>query len=178
MRCLSAVGAFAFATIACCGAPASDISGNTVETTLRNAAGETMGTARLTQTPHGVLVRAEFTDLPPGTHAFHIHETGKCEPPFQSAGGHFNPDGRQHGFRNAQGYHAGDLPNLEVPESGAYTVEHLVRRASLGPATDFSLVDGDGSALVVHRGADDYRTDPAGNAGERIACGVVVGVQE
>jgi Cu-Zn family superoxide dismutase len=147
--------------------------GRVVDTTLRDATGNTVGTARLTQMRQGLLIRAEFSDLPPGTHAFHIHEVGKCEPPFKSAGGHFNPDGRQHGFKNPRGYHAGDLPNLEVPESGSYTVEHLVVRASLGGNPVFTLLDGDGSALVVHQGADDYATDPAGDAGERIACGVV-----
>jgi Cu-Zn family superoxide dismutase len=178
MRNPIAAGALALLLTACSGQALPGSSGKTVDATLRDSEGRTVGTARLTQTPHGVLIRAEFSNLPPGTHAFHIHETGKCEPPFQSAGGHFNPDGRQHGFRSAGGYHAGDLPNLEVPDSGTYTVEHLVTRATLGAATDFTLVGGDGSALVVHRGADDYHTDPAGDAGERIACGVVADVQE
>ena len=178
MRHQLAALALALAIATCYGAQAAEVGKKTVHTTLYDAAGKPVGTARLTQTPHGVLIRAEFTELPPGTHAFQIYETGKCEPPFTSAHDHFNPDDRQHGFLNPQGYHAGDLPNLHVPKSGAYTVEHLVTRATLSLDGYTTLVGGDGTALIVHQGADDYETDPGGNAGKRIACGVVMAKEE
>lgn len=145
---------------------------SSIETVLRDRAGGIVGRATLVETPHGVLVRVAFDRLPPGTHAFHVHETGRCEPPFESAGGHFNPTGRHHGYESENGYHSGDLPNLHVPDDGRATVEFLARDLSLrkGPS---SLLDGDGSALVVHAGADDYKTDPAGAAGERVACGAL-----
>jgi len=144
----------------------------TARAELVDAQGRRVGTATLTETPHGVLLWANFTALPAGTHAFHVHQVGRCEPPFDSAGGHFNPGGRRHGFRSPEGPHAGDMPNLHVPESGRLEIEILLHDATLaaGPRT---LLDADGSALVVHAGTDDYMTDPAGNSGARIACGVV-----
>lgn len=135
---------------------------------MHNRDGRPVGQVQLQGTPNGLIVTAEFTDLPEGAHGFHIHAVGACEPPFESAGGHFNPENRQHGMRNPQGKHAGDLPNLEVPASGEQTVEHFAVGLSLD-----DLSDEDGSALVVHASADDYATDPAGNAGDRIACGVI-----
>ena len=104
--------------------------------------------------------------------AFHIHETGRCDPPFESAGGHLNPEGKKHGKDNPGGPHAGDLPNLEVPDSGRVKLQLDVKGVSIdgGPG---ALLDGDGAALVIHDGADDYKTDPAGNAGKRLACGVI-----
>jgi superoxide dismutase, Cu-Zn family len=131
-----------------------------------------VGRVSLEETTHGVIVRARFSKLPPGTHAFHVHAVGKCEPPFTSAGGHFNPASHKHGFAAPEGYHAGDLPNVEVPNSGALEVTAFEIGATLSPGSS-SLLDADGSALVVHEGADDYTSDPAGNAGSRIACGVV-----
>jgi len=139
---------------------------------LRDTDGKEVGRAALHETPHGVLVHLRLDGVAPGAHAFHVHETGRCEPPFTSAGGHFNPAGRDHGLEAPGGYHAGDLPNLYVPESGALQVQVLARAVTLG-TNETSLLDADGSALVVHAGPDDYETDPAGAAGDRIACGVV-----
>jgi len=138
---------------------------------LHDRQGRSVGTAVLVQAPDGVLIRARFTGLPPGTHAMHLHEVGKCEPPFTSAGGHFNPDGDRHGFLNARGYHLGDLPNIHVPQSGALEVEVFAEDLELSGRE--ALLDADGAALIIHADPDDYTTDPAGNAGDRIACGVV-----
>lgn len=144
----------------------------TARAALKNAQGETVGQATLTETPHGVLIRTTLTGVPPGEHAFHIHAVGQCEPPFTSAGGHFNPTSKEHGIENPRGMHAGDMPNVNVPADGRLTFERLAEHVTLaaGPA---SLFDDDGSALVLHAGADDYTSDPAGDAGARLACGVV-----
>ena len=107
-----------------------------------------------------------------GEHAFHIHAVGKCEPPFTTAGGHFNPAQHKHGFMSGEG-HAGDMPNLHVPEGGALSIEVLNRDVTLAKGKPNSVFDADGSAIVIHAKADDYKSDPAGNAGDRIACGVV-----
>lgn len=140
---------------------------------LKGLDGAEHGTISLRQTPHGVLVHAELTGLPPGVHGFHIHTTGACEPPFQSAGGHFNPSGVKHGILAAEGPHAGDMPNIHVPESGALEIEYLNPMVSLTEGGDGYLLDDDGSAMMIHAGADDYASDPTGNAGDRIACGVI-----
>ena len=132
------------------------------------ADGTDHGTLTLTSTPNGVLITGELTGVPAGAHGFHFHTTGACEPPFESAGGHFNPDDHQHGMKNPQGKHSGDLPNVLVPASGAATVEHFAVGLTLE-----NLSGEDGTSLVVHADADDYSADPAGNAGDRIACGVV-----
>jgi superoxide dismutase, Cu-Zn family len=119
-----------------------------------------------------VLVSLDLTAVPPGEHAFHIHAFGKCEPPdFKSAGPHFNPDQTRHGYLNPEGSHAGDMPNLHVPADGKLQVEILVPNVSL--SGEAPLLDAEGSALVIHAGADDYKSDPAGNSGDRIACGVI-----
>lgn len=136
---------------------------------MANANGESVGEVVLSQTPHGTLLHAKLTGLPPGAHAFHVHTVGKCEPPFKSAGGHFNPDGVKHGILAEDGVHAGDMPNIHVPESGALEIEVLNTFLML----DASLFDDDGAAIVIHDGPDDYKTDPAGAAGPRIACGVI-----
>ena len=113
-----------------------------------------------------------LTAAQPGVHAFHIHAVGKCEPPdFKSAGPHFNPDQTRHGIMSPEGPHAGDLPNIHVPADGKLEVEFLNPVVTL--SQESALLDEDGSAIVIHAGADDYKTDPAGNAGDRIACGVI-----
>jgi Cu-Zn family superoxide dismutase len=139
---------------------------------LKDADGKEIGKASLLTTPGGTLMTLELTAAPPGVHGFHIHTTGKCEPPkFESAGGHFNPDESQHGFLNAEGPHAGDMPNIHVPESGKLTVEVLNTLVTVGGEN--ALLDEDGAAMVLHADPDDYKSDPAGHAGGRIACGVI-----
>jgi Cu-Zn family superoxide dismutase len=139
---------------------------------LKDAQGTEVGQATLTTTPSGVLISLDLTAIPAGEHAFHIHAVGKCEPPkFESAGPHFNPDATKHGLMNPEGPHAGDMPNLHVPEGGKLQIEVLNPTVTL--SAESALLDEDGSAVVIHAGADDYKTDPAGNAGDRIACGVI-----
>jgi len=140
---------------------------------LKDAQGKEVGSVNLAQTPHGVLINVSVKGLPPGEHAFHVHAVGKCEPPFTSAGGHFNPGGKKHGLLVAEGHHAGDMPNLHVPQSGDLTVEILNADIALDKGKPNSVFDADGSAIVIHAGSDDYKGDPAGNAGGRIACGVI-----
>lgn len=141
---------------------------------LKNVKGEKVGDATMVETPHGVLVTLNLVKMPPGTHAIHIHEVGKCEPPFKTAGGHLNPGGKHHGIMNPEGKHEGDLPNLDVPADGKLTVEFLAGAATLKKEPKNSLLDADGTSLVIHLTKDDHMSDPAGNAGDRIACGVIV----
>jgi superoxide dismutase, Cu-Zn family len=139
---------------------------------LKDTSGKPVGDVDLVQTPAGVLIKLQIKGLPPGEHAFHVHAVGKCETPFDSAGGHFNPGHHNHGILSGEG-HAGDMPNLHVPQSGELSVELVNSTVTLERGKPNSLFDSDGSSLVVHAKADDYKTDPAGNAGERIACGVI-----
>lgn len=151
----------------------NDQAGHTAEVNLRNADKETVGSAVLRETPHGVLIHLNIQKLPEGTHAFHVHETGQCNPPdFKSAGGHFNPTNKDHGWLSKDGFHLGDLPNIYVPQSGAVEIEVLARQALLQTGQK-NMLDGDGATLVIHEGKDDYRTDPAGDAGSRLACGEI-----
>jgi superoxide dismutase, Cu-Zn family len=145
----------------------------TTSATLKNADGKTMGKADLTNTPNGVIIALHLSGVQAGEHAFHVHTTGTCEAPsFKSAGGHFNPTNASHGMESPGGPHVGDMPNLHVPDSGTLDIEVFVSDASLGGGTN-NLLDNDGAALVLHAKGDDYRTDPAGAAGDRIACGVI-----
>lgn len=140
---------------------------------LRNTKGQAVGNVTLRQTREGVALTAELSGAPQGVHAFHIHETGQCEPPaFKSAGGHFNPAKRQHGTKNPRGAHAGDLPNIDVAPDGRATAEMTAANVTLSGGAN-ALLDADGAAVVLHAKADDYRTDPTGNAGDRVACGVI-----
>lgn len=140
---------------------------------LKNAEGKTVGTATLTALPGGVRLQLAVKDLPPGPKALHIHENGVCDAPsFSSAGGHFNPDARAHGWHDAKGPHAGDAPNLIVGPDGRGEVEVIFERVRLDDS-ERGLFKKGGSAIVLHAGADDYASQPAGNAGARIACGVI-----
>jgi Cu-Zn family superoxide dismutase len=139
---------------------------------LKDSSGKAIGDADLVQTPAGVLIKLQIKGLPPGEHAFHVHAVGKCEAPFESAGGHFNPGNHHHGMMSGEG-HAGDMPNLHVPQSGELSVEVVNTAVTLDQGKPNSLFDADGSSLVIHAKADDYKSDPAGNAGDRIACGVI-----
>src|SRR6187551_1058317 len=141
--------------------------------TLKDAQGKTLGEATLRESAAGVLVKLDLQGVPPGTHAFHIHTVGKCDAPdFMTAGGHFNPTTMKHGLMASGGPHAGDMPNLFVPADGKLSVEVLDTNVTLA-AGPKSVFDADGSALMLHATADDYTSDPAGNAGARIGCGVI-----
>ena len=145
----------------------------TASVVMKNAEGKEVGSVNLTQTTQGVLINAALKGLPPGEHAFHVHAVGKCEPPFTSAGGHFNPGAKKHGMMSPEGQHAGDMPNLHIPQNGDLTVEVLNAAITLEKGKPNSVYDADGSAIIVHAGSDDYKTDPTGEAGGRIACGVI-----
>lgn len=141
------------------------------EAQLTFADGRPAGTASLLNDPRGLRIVVNVMGMTPGAHGFHLHTTGKCEAPgFTSAGGHLNPDNRKHGSLAAGGAHLGDLPNLQVGSDGSGRATEAVGGGSgaLG-----SIFDGDGTAVIVHANADDYRTDPTGNAGDRVACGVL-----
>lgn len=140
---------------------------------LKNAEGKTVGTATLTELPGGVRLHLAVEGLPPGPKAFHIHENGACEAPgFSSAGGHFNPGAHAHGWHDAKGPHAGDMPNVIVGADGRGEVEVVNERVRLDDG-ERGLFKKGGTAIVMHAGADDYASQPAGNAGGRIACGVI-----
>ena len=144
----------------------------TAKAELKDANGKAIAMVTLTETPHGVLMRGMLMNAPSGVHAFHVHAVGKCEAPFTSAGGHFNPDSKQHGMSNDMGMHAGDMPNVVVPADGNLTFDVLNPNVTFKAGPNSLFKDG-GTALMLHGGADDYKGDPAGNAGPRVACGVI-----
>lgn len=152
-------------------APAGPV---TARAEMRNAAGEIHGAAELTQIGGVVRIVMELQGLPPGPKAVHIHEVGRCDPPgFTTAGNHFNPDGKQHGALNPRGPHAGDLPNITIEADGTGRLEAANELINLRDGRT-SLFDANGSALIVHAAPDDFHTDPTGNAGPRLLCGVIV----
>ena len=140
---------------------------------VRDSAGMTMARANVSEMGSGLQVRVEAMGMRPGAYGAHLHTTGRCDAPdFASAGPHWNPTGQQHGKNNPQGTHKGDLPNLTVGTDGRGSFEVTIPGASIGGGPN-PLLDADGAAVVIHAGADDYRTDPSGNSGGRIACGVL-----
>jgi Cu-Zn family superoxide dismutase len=134
--------------------------------------GKQIGKAMLMDTPAGLLIQMDLAGLPPGEHGFHIHERGACEPKegFKSAGEHFAPRKEAHGFFDEKGRHAGDMPNQIVSRDGKLQADVLNREVVLSA---HSLLDKDGSALILHAKPDDYVTQPSGGSGDRIACAVI-----
>lgn len=147
---------------------AAGTQGERAVATIENARGETVGTATATRAEDGVRLALDVKGLPPGPHGTHVHTTGRCDPPaFGSAGGHWNPADSQHGLEDPTGQHAGDMPNLIVDAGGGGSLDYTLQGGRFQ-----GLLEGDGSALVIHATADDQHTDPSGNSGDRIACGV------
>lgn len=170
------VGALVITAVLSACAPEADPEGHpaaewtTATYDITNIAGEAIGRIEMLDGAGGLLLKVEVDGLEPGEHGLHLHETGRCEPPFESAGGHYAPAGRAHGLLSERGSHAGDLPNLVVGDAASTTIAHVWAH---GLSVD-ELTRNDGSALVIHAGADDYRTDPAGAAGDRVACAAIV----
>lgn len=146
-----------------------------ITATFINTSNEIIGKAVLTETKKGVQISLDASKLPPGTHGFHIHEKGVCEPEkqFETAGAHFNPFQKKHGKLNPEGPHVGDLPNIIVANDGTVNQQVVAPLVTLKENKRHSLLQSQGTALIIHEKPDDYKTDPAGNAGKRIACAVI-----
>jgi Cu-Zn family superoxide dismutase len=146
-----------------------------LEVNFKNSQGQDAGTATLTAAGSGVKVKLNLMNLPEGEHALHVHQNAKCDgPDFKTAGGHFNPDNKEHGTKNPKGAHAGDMPiNLQVMADGTDHVSFVTNSISLKKDAKNSVFANGGTAFVIHEKADDMMTDPTGNAGARIACAVI-----
>lgn len=152
--------------------PSAPTAADSAIAIVRNAEGRALGTLTLKDGGAGLTVSGRLAGLAPGEHGVHLHSTGRCNPPaFDSAGSHWNPGQRQHGSANPQGPHAGDLPNLAVGADSSATMEGTTAAGSL--RGELPLLDADGAAVIVHAGSDDYQSQPSGNAGSPVACGVV-----
>lgn len=171
MRALYLASATSFLLAGCSSVP-GPVTETIAQTTLLSANGETVGAGQLLTDGSTLSLAVTVNGLEPGEHGFHLHTTGRCKAPdFKSAGGHLNPDNNEHGTLNPQGAHLGDLPNLVAGATRSASVEVDIGRDT--PIRRSQMFDADGTALVIHAGPDDYRTDPAGNAGARVACGVM-----
>lgn len=168
--------AVALGLIAIQGCRPNVVGGRSATAELRDSSGKSVGTLTLRDAAGGssVVIDGQLRGLPAGPHGIHFHAAGQCDAAgaFASAGAHFNPASRKHGLENAEGPHAGDLPNLSIATDGSGNFRTNTVRVTLGNGTN-SLLDADGSAVIVHAAQDDQRTDPSGNSGARIACGVV-----
>jgi len=174
---LSGLVLLSLATAGCTseGVSPGEVSGNVARAQLVGADETEYGEVIVAQGDNGLLVNIKAQGMSPGPHGVHIHQTGKCEAPdFKSAGGHWNPAGKQHGFDNPQGAHAGDFFNLDIGADGTGSLEATISGGKLSDG-DAALLDADGAAIIVHEGPDDLKTDPSGDSGGRLACGVFVG---
>jgi Cu-Zn family superoxide dismutase len=161
------------AVLGCSAAFSAAAKKPTVKVQMNDAQGKSVGTATLTPAPKGVKIQLNLMNLPAGEHAIHMHAVAKCEGPgFTTAGGHFNPDSKHHGLQNPEGPHAGDMPNFTVAANGTAKTTVIAPGVTMGDDPHSIFTNG-GTALVIHEKADDMKSDPAGNAGARIACGVI-----
>lgn len=166
MKSLIFAGLVAVSSTYCAGTAAAQ----SATAAMHDANGNPIGTVTLRQTPSGVMIRAELSNLTAGGHGFHIHATGKCAPGFKAAGGHYNPAGKAHGLYNSEGHHAGDMPNIFAAQDGSVNAEVLNSAVTLGEGAN-SVFDADGSAIIIHAKPDSHGKAPG--AGARVACGVI-----
>src|SRR6202051_5266749 len=144
-----------------------------VKVEMHDGQGNSVGTATLSPAPQGVKINLDLKSLPPGDHGIHVHSVAQCEgPAFTTAGGHLNPDMKHHGLMNPDGPHAGDMPNFTVAADGTAKARFVAPGLTMGDDAH-SIFTGGGTALVIHAMGDDMKSDPAGNSGARIACGVI-----
>jgi Cu-Zn family superoxide dismutase len=151
--------------------PAPTPNGGDITAVMKDSTGKELGTLVLSDLPEGIMVMGSLKGLPPGVHGIHLHTTGSCAPTFAAAGGHWNPTNKEHGKDNPKGPHMGDTPNITVGADGTVSAMVTSPGGTLKGAN--GLLDADGASVVIHAKADDYKSQPAGAAGDRIACGVI-----